>query len=125
MTNQKFSEVQAEIKKLEQIDNYNTGMIDRQETLKEICGNVEHVDTKILFSVINFWATHYERVSNGFYKNEIECINENKLAAGHIWASTAKDHFRFSKELREMMTQIIRQQKSENRINNLNKKMGI
>tara|TARA_R110000803_G_scaffold109229_2_gene177616 strand:+ start:404 stop:781 length:378 start_codon:yes stop_codon:yes gene_type:complete len=125
MTNQKFSEVQAEIKKLEQIDNYNTDMIDRQETLKEICGNVDQVNTEILFNVMTFWASHYEKVSERFYKNERESISNGKEMASKIWASTAKDHGTFSKELREMMTQIIRQQKSENRMINLNKKMGI
>ena len=125
MTNQKFSEVQAEIKKLEQIDNSNTDMIDRQETFKEICGNVKDVNTEILFNVMTFWASHYEKVSEKFYKNELECINENKVYQSHIWASSAKDHRTFAKEIREMMTQIIRQQKSENRIINLNKKMGI
>tara|TARA_R110000851_G_scaffold12965_2_gene44609 strand:- start:922 stop:1299 length:378 start_codon:yes stop_codon:yes gene_type:complete len=125
MTNQKFSEVQAEIKKLEQIDNSNTDMIDRQETFKEICGNVKDVNTEILFNVLTFWATHYERVSERFYKNEVRCINENKEVSAKIWGSTAKDHRTFAKEIREMMTQIIRQQKSENRIINLNKKMGI
>tara|TARA_R110000824_G_scaffold393_4_gene2810 strand:+ start:1031 stop:1408 length:378 start_codon:yes stop_codon:yes gene_type:complete len=125
MTNQKFSEVQAEIKKLEQIDNSNTDMIDRQETFKEICGNVKDVNTEILFNVMTFWASHYEKMSEKFYKNELECINENKVYQSHIWASSAKDQRTFAKEIREMMTQIIRQQKSEDRIINLNKKMGI
>jgi len=125
MTNQKFSEVQAEIKKLEQIDNSNTDMIDRQETFKEICGNVKDVNTEILFNVMTFWASHYEKVSEKFYNNEIESISNGKQMSSKIWASTAKDHGTFAKEIRSMMTQIIRQQKSEDRIINLNKKMGI
>lgn len=123
MTNQKFSEVQAEIKKLEKIDNSNTDMIDRQETFKEICGNVKDVNTEILFNVMTFWATTYENLSKNYYKNELEDINNGK--DGHHWNRTAADHHKFSKEIRSMMTEIIRQQKSENRIINLNKKMGI
>ena len=123
MTNSKFSEVQAEIKKLEQIDNSNTDMIDRQETFKEICGNVKDVNTEILFNVMTFWATTYENLSKKFYNNELEDINNGK--DGHYWNGAATDHHKFSKEIRSMMTQIIRQQKSENRIINLNKKMGI
>ena len=123
MTNSKFSEVQAEIKKLEQIDNSNTDMIDRQETFKEICGNLKDVNTEILFNVMTFWATTYENLSNKFYNNELEDINNGK--DGHYWNGAATHHHKFSKEIRSMMTQIIRQQKSENRIINLNKKMGI
>ena len=125
MTNTDLQEVQKTIKKLQQIDNSNTDMIDREETFKELFGSVKNINTEILFNVLTFWATHYERVSENFYKNEVECINENKEVAAKIWGSTAKDHGNFAKEIREMMTQIIIQQKSENRIINLNKKMGI
>ena len=122
MNPHRFSEVQKEIKQLEQIDNSNTDMIDRQETIKEICGNVKDVNTEILFNVMTYWATHYENLSKKFYKNEIDEIKIGN--DGHYWNGAATDHQNFAKELRSMMTEIIRQQISENRIINLNKQMG-
>ena len=123
MNPNRLSKVQEEIKQIEHIDNSNTDMIDRQETLKEICGNVEQVNTKILFNIITFWATTYENLSKDYYKKELDAIN--KGGDGHYWNGAATDHQNFAKELRSMMTQIIRQQKNENRMINLNKKMGI
>lgn len=123
MNPNRFSEVQKEIKQLEQIDNSNTDMIDRQETFKEICGNVEHVNTEILFDAIIFQATVYENLSKKFYKNEIEEIKNGK--SGTYWNNTATDHQNFAKELRDMMTRVIRTQKSENRMIQSNIKMGI
>ena len=72
---------------------------------------------------MTYWSTHYENLSKKYYKNEIEDIKIGN--DGHYWNGAATDHQNFAKELRSMMTEIIRQQISENRIINLNKQMGI
>ena len=50
-------------------------------------------------------------------------INNGK--DGTYWNNTASDHAKFAKELRDMMTQVIRTQKSENRMIQANTKTGI
>ncbi len=123
MTKRTPEQIEQDILRIEEVDNRQTDLIDRQETFKEICGNVEHVNTEILFDVIIFWATVYENLSKKFYKYEIEDINNGK--DGTHWNSSADDHATFAKELRDMMTQVIRTQKSENRMIQANTKMGI
>ena len=122
MTKRTPEQIEQDILRIEEMDNRQTDLIDRQETFKEICGNVEHVNTEILFDAIIFQATVYENLSKKFYKFEIEDISNGK--DGKHWNNTASDHATFAKELRDMMTQVIRTQKSENRIINLNKQIG-
>jgi len=123
MTKRTPEQIEQDILRIEEMTNETTDRIDRQETFKEICGNVEHVNTEILFDVIIFWATVYENLSKKFYKFEIDDIKEGR--DGTYWNNTASDHATFAKELRDMMTQVIRTQKSENRMIQANTKMGI
>ena len=123
MTKRTPEQIEQDILRIEEMTNETTDRIDRQETFKEICGNVEHVNTEILFDAIIFQATVYENLSKKFYKFEIEDINNGK--DGTHWNNTASDHANFAKELRDMMTQVIRTQKSENRMIQANTKMGI
>jgi len=123
MTKRTPEQIEQDILRIEEMDNRQTDLIDRQETFKEICGNVEHVNTEILFDAIIFQATVYENLSKKFYKYEVEDISNGR--DGKHWNNTASDHATFAKELRDMMTQVIRTQKSENRMIQANTKMGI
>jgi len=125
MTKRTPEQIEQDILRIEEMDNKKTDLIDQQETLKEICQNVKYVNSEILFDVIIHKATVYEKISKKFYKREIECIKDGYIKDGEYWNNTASDHAKFAKELRDMMTQVIRTQKSENLLIQANTKMGI
>ena len=123
MTKRTPEQIEQDILRIEEVTNETTDRIDRQETFKEICQNVKYVNSEILFDAIIFQATVYENLSKKYYKFEIEDIKNGK--SGISWNLTASDHAKFAKELRDMMTQVIRTQKSENRMIQANTKKGI
>ena len=121
MSDDRFNQLVQEIAETERIDNTTTDMIDKNETIKEICGSVEYVNVEILYDTIIHLATTHERIAKKFYHYEISAIKNGD--DGHLFNSSAQDYEKFAKELRNLMTQIIRMQKSENRIINLNKQI--
>ena len=119
MTKERLQELNKKIIQLEKIDNSNTEMIDRKESIKELFGNIDSIDSDVIFNQITYLANFFENCSKKWYKNEIDAINQQDDDSARYWNTCGTLEEKFAEELRKMLTSMIRQQKQENRIKNL------
>ena len=103
--------LQAEVKKLGEQSKSISAKID----LKESYRGIKTFDADLVMDKLNRIATEYENLSvkfNGYSKDNIN--NSSKY-----WAEQADANYQASKEIRNTMTYLIRMQKIENKIYNL------
>jgi len=121
MTNERFDEVQNEISNLQEVDNAISDIVDSQETKKETLGDLKAFDSDLVYDTLNAQATVYENLSKKFYQFEIDNIGNE--ASAKYWHNAAKDQETTAKDLRQMLTHIVRMQKQNDRMNNLLKQL--
>ena len=124
MTNERFSEYQAEIKKLEKIDNSNTDMIDRKESMKEMYNGIESFDADLVYDTLNMAATVNENIAKKWYELEVTSKTNGDHKGSDIWNLLAQEKASSAKEIRQMLTHLYRMQKGNNRIANIKKVIG-
>ena len=124
MTNERFSEYQAEIKKLEKIDNSNTDMIDRKESMKEVFNGIESLDADLVYDTLNMATTVNERICKKWYELEVSAKCNGDTKGAEFWNIIAKEKESAAKELRQILTHLFRMQKGNNKVYNLKKQMG-
>ena len=107
----KEEELQAEVEKLGEQAKSISAKID----LKESYSGIKTFDADLVIDKLNRIATEYENLSvkfNGYSKDDIN--NSSKY-----WAEQADTNYQAGKEIRDTITYLIRMQKIENKINNL------
>ena len=103
--------LQAEVEKLGNESKAISNNVDLRASYK----GIDTFDAELVMDKLNRIATEYENLSvkfNGYSKDNIN--NSSKY-----WAEQADANYQASKEIRNTMTYLIRMQKIENKINNL------
>ena len=102
-------------------DNETTDMIDREETKKETIQGLESFDADLVYDTINSQATVFENIAAKFYQYEIDNIDSDHQSK--YWNAAAKENEAHGKDLRRLMTHLVRMQKGNDRLKRLNKQM--
>ena len=66
-------------------------MIDRSESIKEICKGVESLDADLVFDTLNMAATVNERICKKWYELEVNCISNGDKKGAEFWNIIAKE----------------------------------
>ena len=103
-------------------DNETTDRIDREETKKETIQGLESFDADLVYDTINSQATVFENIAAKFYQYEIDNIDSDHQSK--YWNTAAKENESHAKSLRDLMTHLVRMQKGNDRIKNINKQLG-
>ena len=102
-------------------DNETTDRIDREETKKETIQGLESFDADLVYDTINSQATVFENIAAKFYQYEIDNIDSDHQSK--YWNAAAKENEAHGKDLRRLMTHLVRMQKGNDRLKRLNKQM--
>ena len=102
-------------------DNAITEKIDREETKKETIQGLESFDADLVYDTINSQATVFENIAAKFYQYEIDNIDSDHQSK--YWNAAAKENEAHGKDLRRLMTHLVRMQKGNDRLKRLNKQM--
>ena len=102
-------------------DNAITEKIDREETKKETIQGLESFDADLVYDTINSQATVFENIAAKFYQYEIDNIESDHQSK--YWNAAAKENEAHGKDLRRLMTHLVRMQKGNDRLKRLNKQM--
>ena len=102
-------------------DNETTDRIDREETKKETIQGLESFDADLVYDTINSQATVFENIAAKFYQYEIDNIESDHQSK--YWNAAAKENEAHGKDLRRLMTHLVRMQKGNDRLKRLNKQM--
>mgnify|MGYP003148457447 CR=1 FL=1 len=124
MTEEKFNEYQEEIKRLKYIDNSNTNMIDRQESIKETFDGLQHIDVDLVYDTLNAAASVAENISKKWYELEVNAKTHGDNIGSNMWNLLAQEKAEHAKDIRHMLTHLYRMQSSNNKLLNLKKQMG-
>ena len=106
-----FENLQAEVEKLGEQSKSISAKID----LKESYRGIKTFDADLVMDKLNRIATEYENLSvkfNGYSKDNIN--NSSKY-----WAEQADANYQAGREIRDTMAYLIREQKADNKIKNL------
>ena len=122
MTKETTEQYLKRIDELCKEDNAITEKIDREETKKEIIKGIKSFDADLVYDTINSNATVFENIAAKFYQYELDNIESESQSL--YWNTAAKENEGHAKSLRDLMTHLVRMQKGNDRIKNLNKKMG-
>lgn len=90
-------------------DNETTDRIDREETKKETIKGLESFDADLVYNTINSRATTFENLAAKFYQYEIHNIDNDHQSK--YWNTVAKENEIYAKNLRDLMTHLVRMQK--------------
>jgi len=124
MTEEKFNEYQEEIKRLKYIDNSNTNMIDRQESIKEIFDGLQYIDVDLVYDTLNAAASVAENISKKWYELEVSAKTNGDNIGSNMWNLLAQEKAEHAKDIRHILTHLYRMQSSNNKLLNLKKQMG-
>ena len=102
-------------------DNAITEKIDREETKKETIQGLESFDADLVYDTINSQATVFENIAAKFYQYDIDNIESDHQSK--YWNAAAKENEAHGKDLRRLMTHLVRMQKGNDRLKRLNKQM--
>jgi hypothetical protein len=106
-----FENLQAEVEKL----GNESKAISNNVDLRASYSGIKTFDAELVMDRLNLLATMYENLSvkfNGYSKDNLN--NSSKY-----WAEQADANYQAGKEIRKTMTYLIRVQKIDNKINNL------
>lgn len=106
-----FENLQAEVEKLGEQSKSISAKID----LKESYRGIETFDAELVMDKLNRLATMYETLSVKFN----DYSKENRNESSKYWAEQSDANYQVGKEIRNTMTYLIRMQKVENKIKNL------
>ena len=115
-------QIEKDILQIEKMDNETTDRIDREETKKETIKGLESFDADLVYDTINSQATVFENIAAKFYQYEIDNIDSDHQSK--YWNTAAKENESHAKSLRDLMTHLVRMQKGNDRIKNINKQLG-
>ena len=122
MTKERQEQIEKDILQIEKMDNETTDRIDREETKKETIKGLESFDADLVYDTINSQATVFENIAAKFYQYEIDNIDSDHQSK--YWNAAAKENEVHAKDLRKLMTHLVRMQKGNDRIKNINKQLG-
>tara|TARA_R110000824_G_scaffold323252_2_gene510185 strand:- start:376 stop:747 length:372 start_codon:yes stop_codon:yes gene_type:complete len=122
MTKERQEQIEKDILQIEKMDNETTDRIDREETKKETIKGLESFDADLVYDTINSQATVFENIAAKFYQYEIDNIDSDHQSK--YWNAAAKENESHAKSLRDLMTHLVRMQKGNDRIKNINKQLG-
>ena len=109
MTKERQEQIEKDILQIEKMDNETTDRIDREETKKETIQGLKSFDADLVYDTINSQATVFENIAAKFYQYEIHNIDNDHQSK--YWNTVAKENEIYAKNLRDLMTHLVRMQK--------------
>ena len=122
ISDERMEEIVKEVAETQKEDNAITDKIDREETKKETIQGLKSFDADLVYDTINSQATVFENIAAKFYQYEIDNIDSDHQSK--YWNAAAKENEAHGKDLRKLMTHLVRMQKGNDRIKNINKQLG-